>query len=136
MLGPLLFILYTTPLSKIIHNSKDVYHHRYAHDTQTYNHLNKSNFAKSIKNLQNCLVFVQDWMFANKLKLNPDKSEYMLIGNKCYRDKIQAKFLVDILGNKLSPAPYARNLGVISDADLNFMCQINSVVKSLLHPGS
>ena len=32
-------------------------------------------------------VLVQDWMFTIKLKLTPDKMEFMLIGNKCHREK-------------------------------------------------
>ena len=46
--------------------------------------------VQSLKNsnlLQNCLVSVQDWMFTNKLKLNQDKTEFLLIGNKCHRNK-------------------------------------------------
>ena len=34
ILGPLLFILYITPLNKIISNHKDLQHHLYADDTQ------------------------------------------------------------------------------------------------------
>ncbi len=36
VLGPLLFILYTTPLSKILSSSKDLHHHLYADDTKAY----------------------------------------------------------------------------------------------------
>ena len=130
VLGPLLFILYTTPLSNIIKNSEDVNHHLYADDTQVFNALNQSNFTKSFKNLQNCLVSVQNWMFSNKLKLNPDKTEFMLIGNQCHRNKLLDNFPADILGNSLNPAQFARNLGVTFDADLNFQRHIQNITKS------
>ena len=81
VLGPPLFILYTTPLSKIITNHKDLQHHLYADDTQFYTSFKTtSNFSSSINNLQQCLL--SDWMFTNKLKPNPDNTEFMLIGNK------------------------------------------------------
>ena len=90
ILGPLLFILYTTRLSKIITNHKDLQHHLYADDTQFYiSFKTTSNFSSSITNLHQCLLLVQDWMFTNKLKLNPDNTEFMLIGNNRCQKKNQ-----------------------------------------------
>ena len=68
-------------------------------------------------------------MFTNKLKLNPDKTEFMLIGNKCHRNKFDSKFPVDILNNSIPPAAHAKNLGVIIDSDLNFQRHIKNTVK-------
>ena len=82
-----------------------------------------------IENLQKSLTLVQDWMFTNKLKLNPDKTEFMLIGNKCHRNKFNSKFPVDILNNSIPPATHAKNLGVIIDSDLNFQRHIKNTVK-------
>ena len=69
-------------------------------------------------------------MHKNKLKLNPDKTEFLLIGNKCHRKNFTSSFPIDILGNQISPTPTARNLGVIFDSDFNFIPHINSIVKS------
>ena len=73
---------------------------------------------------------VQDWMTSNRLKLNPDKTEFLLMGSSSQRDKVKHSFPVDILGNSLSSAGQARNLGVAFDAELNYQAQIKSVVKS------
>ena len=69
-------------------------------------------------------------MFTNKLKLNPDKTEFMLIGNKCHRNKFNSKFPVDILNNSIPLAAHAKNLGVIIDSDLNFQRHIKNTVKA------
>ena len=130
VLGPLLFILYTTPLSKILSDTKDLNHHLYADDTQAWNSFNTSTFDPYIKQLQDCLVSVQEWMFQNKLKLNPDKTEFILIGNICQRKKYTSKFPINILGNNLSPTDHVRNLGVNFDADLNFQRHINNIVSA------
>ena len=68
-------------------------------------------------------------MFTNKLKLNPDKTEFMLIGNKCHRNTFDSKFPVDILNNSIPPAAHTKNLGVIIHSDLNFQPHIKNTVK-------
>ena len=75
-------------------------------------------------------------MFTNKLKLNPDKTEFMLIGNKWHRNKFDLKFPVDILNNSIPPAAHAKNLGVIIDSDLNFQRHIKKYCQGvqLFHP--
>ena len=72
-------------------------------------------------------------MYSNKLKLNPDKTEFMLIGSKRHRQKFDSKFPLNLIGSKLSPTPTARNLGVIFDQDFNFQNHINSVVKNCFY---
>ena len=66
-------------------------------------------------------------MFTNKLKLNPDKTEFMLIGNKCHRNKFNSEFPVEILNNSILPAAHAKNL--CFDCDLNFQQHIKNIVK-------
>ena len=82
VLGPILFSLYTNPISSVIQSLSSINYHFYADDTQLHITLLPENFSHSIQKLKNCLNDVQNFMFANKLKLNPDKTEFILIGSQ------------------------------------------------------
>ena len=81
VLGPFLFCLYTTSISQII-TTHDVSHHMYADDTQVYLELSQSDTHKSISSLSGCLTDISLWMKSSKLKLNSDKTEFIIIGTK------------------------------------------------------
>ena len=59
VLGPILFTLYTSPLSKIIDSHK-ISHHLYADDTQLYVSFSTKNVSKSINTLKQCVSNVSD----------------------------------------------------------------------------
>ena len=89
MLGPVIFTLYTTPLGAII-SGFDINHHLHVDDTQMYMSLSVSNAKESLEKLQQCLMGVSAWMTGSKLKLNPSRTEFLLIGTKLLREKILA----------------------------------------------
>ena len=64
----------------------------------------------------------------NKLKLNPDKMESIVIGDDRIRSYLKSSFPVSLLGNIMEPAESVKNLGVILDAE-NSM-QNPQIVKS------
>ena len=132
VLGPLLFTLYTTPLSKIIGKS-NCSHHLYADDTQIYIELNPKAPQKAISHLQACLNEVQLWMSGNLLKLNPDKTEFILVGSKFQAAKLAPFFPLDVLGQDITPSDSVRNLGVMFDSDFNFAKHVSYLWKSCFH---
>ena len=130
VLGPLLFSLYTTPLSLIISKHKGIKFHFYADDSQVYIHLSHKNASAAFEKLNRCLDDVKEWMSTSKLKLNPDKTEFIIFGSKRQRDKLKACFPIDILGNSLCPADLVKNLGVWFDSDFSLSKHVQKVCKS------
>ena len=129
VLGPLLFSLYTTPLTKIISKYKDVKYHFYADDTQLFVKISPKNATSALAQLNACLNDVRDWMSTSKLKLNPEKTEFIVFGSHSQRRNLEAFFPVNILGNFLKPSDAVRNLGVIFDADFSFSAQVRNICK-------
>ena len=127
VLGPLLFSLYTSPFSTLIGKHKGVNFHFYTDDTQVYVHLSHMNASAAFDKLNSCLQDVKEWMSASKLNLNPDKTEFILFGSKKQRERLNACFPIDILGNPLHPTESVRNLGVWLDSDFSFSKHVQNV---------
>ena len=80
VLGPVLFTLYTTPLSAII-SSLDINHH---------------------------LMGVSAWMTGSKLKFNPSKTEFFLIWEQTSTRKKMNNFPCLFLGQDTNPSTSAK----------------------------
>lgn len=130
VLGPMLFTMYTSPISKIINNYASIYHHLYADDTQIYMGLNNHNIVQSLDTLNQCLCNINKWMMENKLKLNPDKTEFLLTGTRIRRTNLSSHFPTDLLGNSLTPSDKVRNLGVVFDANLSLAQHVTAICRS------
>ena len=129
VLGPLLFILYTTPLSSLISDSS-CGHHLYADDTQLFISFAASDFSANIVHLQATIDLVSKWMSSNLLSLNQAKTEFLLIGLSAQLSKIADPTLLMPSNVAIVPADSARNLGVIFDSTLSMSHHISSVSKS------
>ena len=69
-------------------------------------------------------------MFTNKLKLNPDKTEFILIASKNNCKQLFPHFMINILGNQVSPAQSVRTLGVVFDSNFSCLDHVSQVIKS------
>ena len=65
--------------------------HAYADDTQLYisiKPINQRVVDEGVAKLENCLTDIYTWMSQNKLKLNADKTEVLVMGTPQMRAKI------------------------------------------------
>jgi len=128
VLGPLLFCLYTTPLTSIFDNSP-VSSHFYADDSQCYISFSSTDSPLSLAKLSSTLDSTYEWLTLNRLCLNPSKTEYLLIGTPQQRSKILSSS-INFRGINLTPSSDARNLGVIFDSNLSFNKHISNICSS------
>ena len=80
--------------------------------------------------MNSCLDDVKECLSTSKLKLNPDKTEFIIFGSKRQRDKLQAYFPTTILGSPLCSAESVKNLGVWYDSDFSLSKHVQNVCKS------
>ena len=114
----------------IISKHKGIKFHFYADDSQVYIHLSHKNASAAFEKLNRCLDDVKEWMSTSKLKLNPDKTKFIIFGSKRQRDKLKACFPIDFLGKLLCPVDSVKNLGVWFASDFSLSKHVQNVCKS------
>ena len=128
-MGPFSFPPYTSPLFKIAekHNVKI---HVYADDTQLYIAFDEATCNESRARLKLCISEIREWMYQNCLKLNDDKTEFLIIGRPHILHRINGLDSIDI-GESIVPAvESARSIGCVIDSKLSMQAQLNSVCRA------
>ena len=120
VLGPILFTMYTAHLGDIIRKHQ-IKFHLYADDTQLYISFKPRNQAtaeNALQRLSACISDIKVWLNMNKLKLNDDKTEVLVIGRKKQIAKVSITSL-RIGSSDVNITKSARNIGVIQDSNLS-----------------
>ena len=84
--GPILFILYTKDLKRIAH-AFGLTIQLYADDGQLYilfNVLDAADKSEKLGLIEACLKEIKQWMIYHFMKLNEDKTEFILFGKNRY----------------------------------------------------
>ena len=72
---------------------------------------------------------VRAWLIVDKLKLNKDKSEFMLVGTRQQLSKVRTDSLM-VGDTQVKSVSEARNLSVWFDSNLKFRSHINKTCQS------
>ena len=77
-----------------------------------------------------CLLDVQKWMSSSMLKLNPDKTEFIIFGSHAQLKKLDPYLPVRLFGNFMHQAVVVKNLGVWFNANFSFADHVRKICKT------
>lgn len=124
LLGPALFILFTSDLQSYVDDCKVV---SYADDVQFGHQGDVKHISDLEMRVENSVNAAQRWFTENYLKINPLKSDLVLIKSK--RSKINHEFSINFGGSQIKPSPAVKVLGMMVDSNLSFEPQISLVIR-------
>ena len=124
VLGPLLFTVLVSDLGDAIKNGR---YHMYADDTQAYYSCKCEDANNKIKEINSDLESISKFSKRTCLKLNAEKSKFIIIGSRQNLKKLKNTVLDPIIiDNKVIERVYdARNLGVTFDEELTWIRHVN-----------
>ncbi len=126
VLGPLLFLLYINDIGAIpnLEFSPKIF----ADDTNVFIH--SPNLPELNTKAQCAINLLSDWMLANKLTINCDKTNYMVFHpNKTAKDSVGLDLYVN--NHKVDRVTVTKYLGIYIDENLDWKLHILDVCKTL-----
>ena len=127
ILGPLLFLIFINDMPNVIKHGKIS---MYADDTTLY--VSESDVSNMSMKLADDINAITKWLLDNKLFLNTDKTNVMLLGSSSRLRNVQNDpFSVMINDYKLERVKKAKCLGVVIDDELLWHNQVSSVTQKL-----
>ena len=128
VLGARMYTMYTRQLSDVI-KKHDVIHHSYADDTQIYIHSEDNPEARgeATDKLQRCIAGICQWMEMNALKLNEEKTEYIIFS----RNKTSVHDAIKAGNNDAAAQDTVKILGVTLDRNMTLERQVINTCRSI-----
>ena len=130
VLGPILYILYNTPMHSIasLHGVSD---HLYADDDQQYTRFRVSDSAdqaRAFSSLSTCIGETKQWAATNRLKFNDGKTD-ALVAYSSYARKKPSLIPLVVGDSSIYPSSSVCNLGVTIDPHVKLDAHIRNVCK-------
>ena len=119
VLGPILFTIYSSPIASIA-RKHGLYVHAYVDDTQLYTPFDLNDLSDEMlarRRAEACIIEIKSWVSLNKLKLNDEKTEFLVMTSRYQQHKIHDHGIkVDTA--TIHASKRARNLGITFDNNL------------------
>ena len=100
----------------------------YADDTQLYCAFELESFNQVFSSIRTCISDIRSWMIKNKLKINDDKTELLIITSP------HSKFATDLqlsIGQcEITPTSKCKSFGVMLDDHFDMDAQIKNICRS------
>ena len=126
MLGPILFVLYTRLLSRILFNHSCP-HKFFADDTQLCKSCSPEHYDDTRNGFQTYISDIKDWITKNKLQLNAENTEAMLFNSSKLEHPPALLLICRVI---ISFSDSVRNLNFYLDKDLSMKEHINFLCKT------
>ena len=128
-LGPIAFLVYISALTDVI-NNQNISVLSYADDTQLYLSCQSDNINNKINSLNSCIDIIRQFMLTHQLKINDNKTEFIVLGTRQQLAKINQNETTIRVGNSnISPSSSVLNLGFVFDKTMSLKSQVNNVCK-------
>ena len=131
VLGPVLFTVYTTPIADIC-KKHQVHYHRFADDIQlyvSYNPAESEELNDAKIQLIQCIDEIRAWMLLHQLKLNDDKTEFMVLQSS-HNLRVHGSPTLQLPQLTLTSTDTARNLGCFFDRHMQLDRLVSSYCSS------
>ena len=129
VLGPKIYTMFSKPVGEICRRH-NISYHCYADDTQIYFTIKGANhWDDCSKKLEDCISEIRSWMKRNMLKLNEDKTEFIVFSPK-HRPVSHLDLKLTVGYDTITAVSTVKNLGVIFDCAMSLENQVNAITKS------
>ena len=109
--------------------------HGYADDTQLYLSFSpskSSNMESAIEAMTNCIEDVRHWMISDRLMINDDKTEFMIIGTRQQLAKVEINN-ISVGDYSIKPVPIVRDLAAWLDSRLSMATHVTKTCSSAFY---